>query len=123
MPHKKNILAFFTTANSAFAPTNNEAQNQQLTYAVTGKVDSLQNMIELDSLLDNNNKIKFLRGLNEVLVNYKNYVAHKTIKAYLLTDLLNAYRDALVQDVRNESIENIIAKYSYALDDILLKKA
>ena len=39
-------------------------------YAATTKADSLQAAIEKDASIDNNNKIKFLRGFNEVLEAY-----------------------------------------------------
>ena len=43
-----------------------------LQYAATNKIDSLQAAIEADATLDNNNKIKFLRGLNDALVDCYN---------------------------------------------------
>src|SRR4051812_17291848 len=49
---------------------NKEATNKA-TVAVFNQVDSIRNNIEADTTLDANNKMKYLRGLNEVLIAFE----------------------------------------------------
>ena len=60
------------TDDTLFTPTSNEILNKELTDALVNGVNDIKNFIEADNQLDNNNKIKFLRGLNEALLGYLN---------------------------------------------------
>src|SRR5579885_1605519 len=65
---QKKILASDGINDAFFTPTSNDALNSELTDDVTKGVNDIRDYIEADSTLDNNNKIKFLRGLNEMLL-------------------------------------------------------
>ncbi len=106
--------------DSLFTPTTNHELNAKLTYAVINTVDSIQTLIEANKQTDNNFKIKLLRGLNECLQSYITEYRYRKIKPVILIDLLTAYAEALKLDSDNESIEPVISKYSYEVDDILL---
>jgi hypothetical protein len=48
-----------------FKPSDNEELNERINTALTEKVDALQNEIEASKVTENNDKIRYLRGLNE----------------------------------------------------------
>src|SRR5688572_786579 len=57
-----NILNADGVSDELFAPTDNEQLNKHLSAEVTNVIDDMQVDIEINSSLDNNNKIKYLRG-------------------------------------------------------------
>ncbi len=99
----------------------NEETNMQITYAVTNRVDNLQNTIELDSTLDANNKIKYLRGLNDVLSGFINDYRYKKIKSAAFPDLLTAYTDAMRLERNNQPFTPVIERNSMEIGNILVR--
>ncbi len=91
-----------------------------LNYAATGKIDSLQAAIEANAKMDNNNKIKFLRGLNEALGEYVSACRGKRDSVAILPDLVNVFAQCLPLELNNESIEGIVTQYSYQIEQIII---
>lgn len=118
---QKLILASDGTADENFNPTQTESLNIQLTNTLIAGVDSIQTEIEKNDALDNNNKIKFLRGLNEALSLYLREFRNREIKAVVLNKLVPAFKENIGAQMRGESIEINIASYSYDVGNILLK--
>lgn len=104
-----------------FYPEKDDEINFQINFSLFQKVDELQVQIELDSSLDNNNKIKYLRGLNELLSLFESSFRYKQIKAYLLPDLILAFVDGMLLENNNLSIENIVDKSPIEIGDILIR--
>ena len=117
---QKKLLALDGTADEIFAPTANETLNHELTNAATKLVDSVRNNIEADSTLNNNSKIKFLRGLNEALTAYISGCRFDSLKFSTLPAILRAYNECIEPEKNNESIENNIYKYSYETGNVLI---
>ena len=107
---QQNILNLDGTNDLYFKPTTNDVLNQKLTYLAIDKIDSIQWEIESTTSLNNGNKIKFLRGLNEALSAYIVEYNAREIKAVLLEELLTAYSEGINTELNNWSIEPIIAK-------------
>src|SRR3954465_6775749 len=82
--------------------------NQQVSYTLFNKVDQIQDKIELDSTIDGNTKIKFLRSLNEALALFENGYRKGDIKAEQLPDLVNAYNEAMVLEKKGKSIKQVL---------------
>ena len=116
---QKKILLADGTADMLFTPTANEELNHQLTVTLTDGVESIRNQIENDSLLDNNNKIKFLRGLNETLTAYINGCRYDSLRYSVLPNLLQAYTECMELEKKNLSIEGTISSYPYEIGNIL----
>lgn len=93
--------------------------NTEVTNAATADVDNLQSSIEKDARLDNTNKIKFLRGLDEVLREYYNGCKNRRFAPAILPALVNAYKEGIPIELTNQSIEGVIAKNSYEVGQIL----
>ncbi len=95
--------------------------NQQLTYSLFNKVDAMQNEIEADNELDANNKIKYLRGLNEVLAAFDNSYRYRNLPATELANVVSAYSDAMNSDKKGQSIIPVVDKYEMEVGEILSK--
>jgi hypothetical protein len=118
---QKKILQLDGKDDDLFTPTANESLNKELTNTVTKKIREIQDAIEADSSLDNNNKIKFLRGLNEVLLGYINACKYESLKYSVLPDLLTDYVDCMRVTQKNQSIVDNIYKYRYEIGKILIR--
>jgi hypothetical protein len=103
-----------------FYPLKDETLNQQISYALFNKVDDLQRQIELDDQLDNNGKIKFLRGLNEMLSLFESSFRYRSIKATLIPELVAAYQDAMQLEKNESSIESVIDRHEIETGKIIL---
>lgn len=115
------ILDADGVVDSQFAMSNDSVLNAKVTYAVTLSVDSLQNAIEIDTSLNNNNKIKFLRGLNEAMVFFLREYKFRTIKPILFGDLIKAFGEGIALEKKNEPITPIIQKYDLDIGNILIR--
>jgi hypothetical protein len=99
----------------------NEEVNLQVSYALINKVDELQNKIELDGSLDANQKIKFLRGINEALNAFEAGFRSRTIKSDLLPGLVNGYTEAMALERNNQSIIPVIQDNELEISQILVR--
>src|SRR6266487_195253 len=117
---QKKIMLMDRTDDNLFTPTSNESLNHELTNAVTKTVNNITEAIETDSFLNNNNKIKFLRGLNETLLEYISDCRYESLKYSVLPDLLQAYVECMNVEKNNQSIENNIWSYPYETGKILI---
>jgi len=64
---QKLILNSDGKAYEFFAPTSNEDINFLLTKSLVKKVDALQYLIETDAVFEHRIKVKYLKGLENVL--------------------------------------------------------
>lgn len=117
---RNKIMQSDKSDDSLFTPTSNQSLNKELTEALVAGVNDIEAFIEADTQLDNNNKIKFLRGLNEALLGYLNGSGNDSLHYSELPALLAAYKACIVPERDHESIENNIASYSYETGNILL---
>jgi hypothetical protein len=85
------------------------------------KVDSLQTNIELDSTINENDKIKLLRGLNDVLSFYARSLESNRIKADELPALVDAYLTAYSLDQKGSPITAIIETNDLAVGEIIVR--
>lgn len=117
---QRKLLAIDGVADSLFTLTANEGLNARITKAIIEDVDKIANDIEKDSTLDNNNKIKFLRGLNETLLRFSSATRLDSVKYSILPDLVKAYGECVSPEKEGESIENNIYAYPFEIGDILI---
>ena len=111
-----------TTNRTYFHDKIDETQKQILTLddvkgniqiAATAKIDSLQTAIEADSALGNNDKIKFLRGLNDALTAYYSRVSNSKMPPAILPGLVNSFAQCMHNEMNNESILATVKLYPY----------
>lgn len=118
---QKEIQKLDGVDDDRFAPSANEELNMQATYALIDKTDQLQLSIELDSTLDANNKIKYLRGLTDVLSVFVSDCRYRKIKPIAFTDVLTAYSDAMKLEMDNSAITPVVEHNSLEVGNILVR--
>lgn len=104
-----------------FRATSDSEVNRQVSYTLFNKVDEMQNNIELDSTLDANAKIKYLRGLNEALTGFENGYLMREFKGDQLPDLISAFADAMELDRKKQSIKPVLVENEFEIGNLLVK--
>ena len=117
---QKQIEKYDGTPDNMFRPADNDALNNRINDAVTDQVDALQDEIEASKLSDNNDKIRYLRGLNESLQRFLNGYKYQTMKSLVTTELVPGFKTCMEMDEKKESIFPEIQKHSYDAGDILV---
>ena len=105
----------------SFSAGGNDEVNLQVSYTLFNKIDDIQTDIEADSSFDANEKIKFLRGLNDALVSFEQSYKKKVIKAYHLPDLINAFQTSMELENKSSSILPVIEENDLEVGEILVK--
>lgn len=95
--------------------------NLQIGFTLYKKVDEMQDDIELDKSLDANQKVRFLRGLNDVLSSYVAGFKSKELKSAQLPVLINAFQDAMNLELKQLAITPVIRELEPELGSIVLK--
>ena len=91
---QKLIEKYDGNPDAKFTPFDNDDLNNRLNNALTEQVDDLQNEIEASKLTENNDKIKYLRGLNECLQKFLVGYRFQTIKSPILLKLFPVTNNA-----------------------------
>lgn len=99
----------------------NEEVNGQITYTLFNQVDDLQNDIEADNSIDGNDKIKFLRGLSDLLHSYAVAFSKKEVKAAQLQGLVSAFRQAMDLEKKNQSIVPTVQQHDLEVGELLAR--
>jgi len=110
---QKDILKSDGKADNEFRPSPDEEINFVLTRAVTTKVDWVQYRIEKDTSLSSQVKIKYLRGLENVLKYFNNNWRRGVVNPTQLPMIVDQYETCMKADVANEPIDAIIDAQPY----------
>lgn len=116
-----SILRSDGTDDLFFAPSNDEKVNKELTTTLIDVIDDLEIDIEINNSFDNNNKIKYLRGISEMLNGFDGSFRSKAIKPQLFINLVKAFKEAMQLEFFNNSIAPVIEKNEMEVGDILVK--
>lgn len=100
--------------------SGDETIDLQVEYALIKRVDELQKKMELDSVMADNEKVKYIRGLEYVVRGFNNNFRKKDFPVTIAPLLVRAYEEAIELDRKQESIEPLIEKYSYGVGSILI---
>ncbi len=98
-----------------------ETIHLQMEYALIKRIDELQKSIETDTTLADNNKVKYLRGIEYLVRGYQDHYRKKDFPPTLAPMLVNAYMEATLLDRNNESLQPVIEKYTYGVGTILVE--
>ncbi|HEY6502449.1 MAG TPA: hypothetical protein VIZ28_00620 [Chitinophagaceae bacterium] len=110
---QKNILKSDGKGDNQFTPSSNEEVNFLLTNALVSRVDWLQYKIEKDSIINPQNKVRYLRGIENLLKFFNNNVRAKKVNPVLLPDIITAYESCMQLDKEGRSIEPVIKGQPY----------
>ena len=101
--------------------SSDQSVNLQIANAMIDKVDQLQQQIELDSTLNNQDKIKYLRNLDYVLQGYNTNLNKAGYPATIAPELIKAFKKCVDLDRNHESIESVIKSSSYGVGQLLVE--
>ncbi len=88
--------------------------------ALIRRVDILQRQIEEDSLLNSNNKKRYLRGLEFMLRGFNNNYDKRDFPPSMAPGLVAAFEKAMALDRKGASIEPVVAENDYGVGEILI---
>lgn len=110
---QRNILKSDGKADNQYSPSANEEINLRLTNTLVKRVNWLQYKIDTDSTLTAQSKIRYLRGMENVLKLFNSNVRAKKVNPVLLPDIIAAYENCMQYDKEGKSIEPIIKSLPY----------
>ncbi len=99
--------------DNQFTPSVNDEINFLLTQALQAKVDGLQCKIEKDSSLIPQNKVRYLRGIENLLKFFAANTKAKRISPVLLPEIIDAYEKCMQNEKAGKSIEPVITHLGY----------
>ncbi|MBX2932376.1 MAG: hypothetical protein KF781_10580 [Chitinophagaceae bacterium] len=94
--------------------------NEKINDALHIIVDNMQANVELNTNISENNKYKWLRGINDMLNAFVSGYKAKVVKGNALYNIIIAYRDAMDIELNNQSIKPIVEKYDFEVGEILI---
>lgn len=95
--------------------------NLHIYNALIKRVDQLQRNIELDSLLNNNNKKRCLRNLELMVKGYVDNLGKKDYPMAMAPSLVQAFEECLALDLKGESIRPVIDRNGYGVGKVLVE--
>ena len=116
----RTISQLSKKTDSLLPVTGNGSLDQLINRSVTVRVNNLRAQIELNEKLSDNDKFKWLRGVNEMLTGYISAYRSKLMNATLLPSLVEAYGEAMKTELAGNSIIDIIAENASEVDNILM---
>ncbi|GMV78160.1 MAG: hypothetical protein AMXMBFR79_12910 [Chitinophagaceae bacterium] len=119
--NQKIITQLDGSSDGIFFVSNIDSVNAKTNDALQIIIDNIQAKIELDSTIDENNKYKWLRSLNDMLLSFISGYKARLFKGNILYDVIIAYNDAMELELKNQSIKPIVEKYSFEVGEILIK--
>lgn len=110
---QKNILKFDGKEDNKLTISSNEEVNFLVTQAATTKINWLQYKIEKDSLISHSRKVRYLRGLQDMLQNLLKGWEEKEYNPANLPAVVDAYDSCMQLDKRGINIENYVDSLDY----------
>ena len=110
---QKEILKSDGKADDEFKPSSDDEVNFLLTKAATSNVDWVQYRIEKDTTLNSQVKIKYLRGLENLLKYFGNNWRRGNVKPTQLPVIIDEYEKCMKADIANTGIDVIIDRLPY----------
>lgn len=117
---QKNIIHLNSPSDTVFTATNDLDINLQLTQFLHVRIDNMQASIENDSLMDDSEKFRWLRGINDLLNDFIDDYRFKRIKGILLGDLITAFEEAMHKEMQHQPITPVIENNELEIGKILL---
>lgn len=117
---QKAIIQLNHPTDTIFTATADFDVNLQLTQFLKVRINNLQAKIESDSEIDESAKFKWLRGINDMLVDFINGYKFKNIKGVLLGDLIVAYEEAMQKALQFQPITAVVEKNELEIGQILV---
>ncbi len=118
---QQRFLTLLQNNNSLLNPSADPTIQQLLQEAIINKTDLQQDLIENDSLLNGQEKVKYIRGLEILIAGYNNNLGKKDFNPAIAPTLLTAFEQARQLDNNKQSIEPVVVANNYAIGKILVE--
>ncbi len=118
---QKKILRSDGKNDNQYTPSIDDEINFALTRSLINTVDWLQCKIESDTTLTGQNKVRYLRGIENVLKYFASNTAAKKINPVLLPQILWAYESCMENDKEGKTIIDIIDGLPYETGISIIK--
>ncbi len=115
------ILHLNGKTDEIFAACDDVDINLQVTQILKVHVNNIQAFIEADSTLAEGEKFKWLRGVNDMLIDFISDYRSKNIKGILLGDLIMAYEEAMHAEMQHQSMIDIVFNNQLEVGKILVQ--
>src|SRR6187431_115781 len=119
-----NSLTAITKLNrrtdTLFPVTGNKALDQSINRSVKLRVNNMRAQVELNSSLSDNDKFKWLRGINEMLTGFISAYKARLVSAASLSPLVKAYEEGMKAELAGNSILPIISANEPEIGSILI---
>jgi hypothetical protein len=117
---QKNALKADKKADNFLNVSADEEINFLVTQALIKRIDALQCVIERDTIMSPQGKIRYLDGIEELLKNFTAAFRSGKINASNLPRMIEMYEAVMQKDKTSVSIENIISKNNYEVANAVL---
>jgi hypothetical protein len=118
---QKTIMQLDGVNDSLFAPSKNADVNKQLTSILIVVVNNMAAKVELNKDITDNNKFKWLRGINDMLTSFISAYKAKLVSGLLLGDLIMGYDESMGLELKGLSIQPVIEKNKLEVGNILIQ--
>jgi hypothetical protein len=118
---QKQLLKSDGKNDGLYTPSSNDEINFLLTQALTNRVDRFQFKIEKDSTLGPQEKVKYLRGMENLLKFFSSNRRIKRVSAVVLPDIIAGYESCMQQDRLKKPIDVLIANMPYEVGYSIIK--
>ena len=96
----------------------NEEINVQVTDAIIRQVNDIQDSIEMNDALDHRRKVKYLRGLENLVKEFNQGWKSKSLNPCHAPELVENYRELMDADFQGKNIVPIVEKNSYEAGNV-----
>ncbi|MBC7946679.1 MAG: hypothetical protein H7Y42_02285 [Chitinophagaceae bacterium] len=110
---QQKILQSDGIKDKAYTPSSNEEINLVLTKAATTTISDLECRIESDTTLNHQNKVRYLRGIENVLKFFVTNIRSKKVKPVHLPEIIATYEASMNLDKKGLSLATLINPLSY----------
>lgn len=94
-----------------------------ITNVLTIQIDNIQQKIEADSSINNNQKIKYLRGTEDILIFLTEKLKANTIGFSNIPNLIQYYIQALSLEQQSKTIAPVVEQIPSVIGDIIIRSA
>lgn len=112
---QKLILRSDGKNDNLYTPSGDEQINYILTQSVINGVDELQCRIESDSLINGQYKVRYLRGVENLLKFFIGNTRSKKIRPINFPDILKIFERIMVLDINGKPIDPLFSQLSYEI--------
>ncbi len=117
---QSEIIKLKTISDTLFFASTDSSENIEINTLLKVGINNLQVNIEIDSTYTQSDKFIWLRAIENLLTDFKNYYNLKSIPSNQLGSLIIAFRQCITLQRNQQSIAPIIANNTLEVSSILL---